>query len=65
MSDNITFNLAKAGFNVIKYVPYGTVQDVIPYLFRRAQENTAIAGQSNREYELVKKEIKRRKNAGK
>lgn len=65
MSDNITFNLAKAGFNVIKYVPYGTVQDVMPYLFRRAQENTAIAGQSNREYELVKKEIKRRKNAGK
>jgi len=61
MSDNITFNLAKAGFNVVKYVPYGTVQDVMPYLFRRAQENTAIAGQSNREYQLVKKELKRRK----
>lgn len=61
MSDNITYNLARAGFNVVKYVPYGTVQDVMPYLFRRAQENTAIAGQSNREFELVKKELKRRK----
>lgn len=61
MSDNITYNLAQAGFNAVKYVPYGTVQDVMPYLFRRARENTAIAGQSNREYELVKKELKRRK----
>ena len=61
MSDHITYNLAKAGFNVVKYVPYGTVQEVMPYLFRRAQENTAIAGQSNREYELVKKEIQRRR----
>lgn len=62
MSDNISYNMAKAGFNAIKYVPYGSVKDVIPYLFRRAQENSAIAGQGNREYHLVKKEMQRRKN---
>lgn len=60
MSDNISYNLAKAGFNAIKYVPYGSVKDVIPYLFRRAQENSAIAGQGNREFRLVEKEVKRR-----
>lgn len=60
MSDNISYNLAKAGFNAIKYVPYGSVKDVIPYLFRRAQENSAIAGQGNREFHLVEKEVKRR-----
>ncbi|MDX5347166.1 MAG: proline dehydrogenase family protein [Hymenobacteraceae bacterium] len=61
MSDNISFNLAKAGYNVAKYVPYGPVESVMPYLFRRAQENTAIAGQSSREFNLIKKEMDRRK----
>ena len=60
MSDNISYNLAKAGFNAIKYVPYGSVKEVIPYLFRRAQENSAIAGQGNREFRLVQKEGRRR-----
>lgn len=60
MSDNISFNLANAGYNAAKYLPYGPVEDVIPYLFRRAEENTAIAGQSSREYSLIKKEITRR-----
>jgi proline dehydrogenase len=62
MSDNISYNLAKAGFNAIKYLPYGSVKDVIPYLFRRAQENSAIAGQGNREFHLVEKEVKRRRH---
>ena len=62
MSDNITFNLAHAGFNVTKYVPYGPVEDVVPYLMRRAQENTSVSGQSSRELMLLKKEIKRRKS---
>ncbi len=61
MSDNISFNLAKAGFRVVKYVPYGPVEKVMPYLTRRAAENTSIAGQSSREFDLVKREIKRRK----
>ncbi len=61
MSDHISFNLAYAGFNVVKYVPYGPVHTVMPYLFRRAEENTAIAGQSSRELELIKKELKRRR----
>ena len=61
MSDNLTFNLAKAGFNVAKYVPYGAVKDVIPYLIRRAAENTAVTGDMNREYKLVATEVKRRK----
>jgi proline dehydrogenase len=60
MSDNITFNLADAGFNVSKYLPYGPVKDVIPYLMRRAQENTSVAGQTGRELSLIKKEMKRR-----
>ncbi|WP_207504281.1 proline dehydrogenase family protein [Telluribacter humicola] len=60
MSDNISFNMAKAGYNVAKYVPYGPIDAVMPYLFRRAQENKSIAGQSSREYLLVKSEIKRR-----
>jgi len=60
MSDNISFNLANAGYNVAKYLPYGPVADVIPYLFRRAEENTAIAGQTSREYTLIHKEIPRR-----
>lgn len=61
MSDNISFNLAKAGYKVVKYVPYGPVEKVMPYLTRRAAENTSIAGQSSREFELVKKEMRRRK----
>lgn len=61
MSDNISFNLAKTGFNVAKYLPYGPVKDVIPYLMRRAQENTSVAGQTGRELSLINKELKRRK----
>jgi proline dehydrogenase len=61
MSDNISYNLAKAGYNVAKYVPYGPVKAVMPYLFRRAAENTSIAGQTSREFLLVKKELTRRK----
>lgn len=60
MSDNISFNLSNAGYNVAKYLPYGPVEKVIPYLIRRAEENTAIAGQTSREYSLIKKEIARR-----
>lgn len=60
MSDNITFNLAHAGYHVSKYLPYGPVKDVIPYLMRRAQENTSVAGQTGRELGLIKKEMKRR-----
>jgi proline dehydrogenase len=61
MSDNLSFNLANAGYNVVKYVPYGPVKAVLPYLFRRAQENTAIAGQMSRELGLILKEKKRRR----
>lgn len=60
MSDNLSFNLAASGYNVAKYVPYGPVKAVLPYLFRRAQENTAIAGQMSRELCLIVKEKKRR-----
>ena len=63
MSDNISFKLADIGYNVAKYVPYGPVEKVLPYLFRRAEENTSIAGQSGREYTLVKNELCRRKSA--
>jgi proline dehydrogenase len=62
MSDNISFNLAKAGYNVAKYVPYGPVGSVMPYLLRRASENTSVAGQSSRELTLIRKELKRRKS---
>lgn len=61
MSDNITFNLARDGYHVTKYLPYGPVRDVIPYLMRRAQENTSIGGQTSRELQLINKELKRRK----
>ena len=61
MSDNISFNLARAGYNVVKYVPYGPVSAVMPYLLRRAQENTSVAGQSSRELRLIRKELRRRK----
>ncbi|MBD1395388.1 proline dehydrogenase family protein [Mucilaginibacter glaciei] len=60
MSDNLSFNLANAKYNVAKYVPYGPIKAVLPYLFRRAQENTAIAGQMSRELGLIVKEKKRR-----
>jgi proline dehydrogenase len=63
MSDNISFNLAREGYRVAKYVPYGPVRAVMPYLFRRAEENTAVAGQSSRELILIKKELKRRSAA--
>ncbi|MES2266769.1 MAG: proline dehydrogenase family protein [Bacteroidota bacterium] len=61
MSDNLSFNLANARYNVAKYVPYGPIKAVLPYLFRRAQENTAIAGQMSRELSLIVKEKKRRR----
>jgi proline dehydrogenase len=60
MSDHISFNLAKAGYNVAKYVPYGPVKEVLPYLIRRAQENTSVKGQTGRELSLIIKEKNRR-----
>lgn len=64
MSDYITYNLAAEGYNVSKYVPYGPVSEVIPYLVRRAEENTAVTGEMGREYKMIKREIDRRKQAG-
>ena len=61
MSDNISYNLAYNGFNVAKYLPFGPVRDVMPYLIRRAEENTSVAGQTSRELTLIKKEKERRK----
>ena len=61
MGNNISFNLATYGFNVAKYVPFGPIKSVLPYLFRRAEENTAIVGQMNRELTLIRNELKRRK----
>ena len=61
MSDHITFNLAEMGYNTSKYLPFGPVKDVLPYLIRRAEENTSVAGQTHRELVLIKKERKRRK----
>ncbi|MGN6618499.1 MAG: proline dehydrogenase family protein [Ilyomonas sp.] len=63
MSDNITFNLAKEGYSVSKYLPFGPIRDVIPYLMRRAQENSSINGQTSRELVLINKELKRRKTS--
>ncbi len=60
MSDNITFNLAKTGYNSTKYLPFGPINDVIPYLMRRAEENSSLGGQTGRELNLINKEIKRR-----
>lgn len=60
MSDHLTFNLSKEGFNVAKYMPYGSVKEVIPYLIRRAEENSAVTGDMGREYELVVDELARR-----
>jgi proline dehydrogenase len=62
MSDNISFNLARAGYRVVKYVPYGPVTAVMPYLFRRAEENTSVAGQSSRELGYLRKEVARRRS---
>ena len=61
MSDNISFNLADQEYNVVKYLPYGPIKRVVPYLIRRAEENSSIANQTSREMELIQKEIKRRK----
>ena len=61
MSDHISFNLGTQGYNVSKYLPFGPVRDVMPYLIRRAEENTSVAGQTNRELELLRKERERRK----
>lgn len=64
MSDNISFNMAAAGYNVAKYVPYGPVREVLPYLIRRANENTSARGQTGRELGLIMAELKRRKRGG-
>ncbi len=63
MSDNLSYNLANGGYRVAKYVPYGPVEAVMPYLLRRADENTAIAGQSSREFLLIQRELNRRRQA--
>ena len=61
MSDNISFKLGNLGYNIAKYLPYGPIKEVMPYLIRRAQENTSVAGQTGRELSLIEKEIERRK----
>jgi proline dehydrogenase len=63
MSDNISFNLAHEGYNVTKYVPYAKVRDVLPYLIRRAEENTSVAGQTGRELRMLNAELQRRKKS--
>lgn len=63
MSDHISMNMSKSGFNIAKYVPYGPIKDVTPYLIRRAQENTSVAGQTGRELSLILTEQKRRKSS--
>src|SRR5690606_4639129 len=60
MSDNLSFNLAKEGYNVVKYLPFGPVKETLPYLIRRAEENTSASGQTGRELSLIHKEMKRR-----
>jgi len=61
MSDHISFNLSHLGYNVVKYLPFGPVKDVMPYLFRRAEENTSVAGQTGRELSLLESEVMARK----
>lgn len=61
MSDHISFNLSENGYNVAKYLPFGPVRDVMPYLIRRAEENTSVAGQTSRELNLLREERQRRK----
>jgi proline dehydrogenase len=63
MSDHLTYNLAERGYNVVKYVPYGLVKTMIPYLIRRAEENSSVTGQSSRELLLIEQEIKRRRES--
>lgn len=63
MSDHISFNLARSGYQVVKYVPFGPVRSVVPYLLRRAEENTSVAGQSSRELILIRKEVARRRKS--
>ena len=65
MSDYISYNLSDQGYNVVKYLPYGPIKKVVPYLIRRAEENSSIANQTSRELELIRKEIKRRKHVQK
>ena len=60
MGDNISYNLAKKGYNVAKILPFGPVENLMPYLIRRAQENSSIEGQSNRELDLINSELLRR-----
>jgi proline dehydrogenase len=62
MSDHISFNMALENYNVSKYLPFGPIQDVIPYLMRRAQENSSVNGQTSRELLLIRKELARRKS---
>ena len=61
MSDNISFSLANLGYNVVKLIPFGPIEKAIPYLLRRAKENSSVRGQSSRQFTLVKNEMKRRK----
>ena len=63
MGDHISFNLAAAGYNVVKYEPYARVRDVLPYHIRRAEENTSMAGQTTRELDVLRAEMKRRREA--
>ena len=63
MSDNLSFNLGAGGYNVAKYVPYGPLREAIPYLTRRAEENTSVGGQTSRELELIREQIQRRKDS--
>lgn len=65
MSDHITYNLAENGYNVVKYLPYGEIKTMMPYLFRRARENSSMKGQTSRELQLIKSEINRRKSGKK
>ena len=60
MADHISFNLASKGYQVVKYIPYGPIKEVIPYLIRRAQENSSVSSQTSRELYLIRKELKRR-----
>jgi proline dehydrogenase len=62
MSDHITFNLAYEGYNAAKYLPYGPVKHVLPYLSRRVEENSSVKGQTGRELKLITAEFRRRKN---
>lgn len=62
MSDHLSYNLARLGYRVVKYVPYAPVKDIVPYLIRRAEENTSVAGQVSRELDLIAREIRRRRN---